>query len=133
MLHVRNRRDREFDLIIFESNRPVEIVLTENDVVRFKVFENEKTPILDLSSLDPGQITFTAGTGECVVNLTASQIESLGAGAWDAEISVWVESEDKLKNTGSGVIFVHPTQTGQHAGEESSSSGSSENSSVSSF
>lgn len=127
---ARNRRDREWDITIFEDDGTTEIVLAADDVVRIKIGADEQSPTLDLSSIDPEQVTFTAGTGDCVLMLTAAQVASLGPGSFDCEIDVWDESEDKFKHCGYGVFTVHPTQLGETGGETSSSSqGSSESSS----
>jgi hypothetical protein len=131
LVSARNRRDREWDMTIYEDDGTTEVVLASDDVVRLKIGTNDEEPPLDLSSLDPDEITFTVGTGDCVVYLTAAQVAVLGAGVFDCEVNVYDESENKFKQAEYGAFTVHPTQLGETGGEQSSSSGGSSESSSS--
>lgn len=133
LITAKNHRAREWDFTINEDGGSPEIVLQPDDVVYVKIGTNGETPTVDASSIDPDQITFTAGTGDCVLMLTAAQAVTLGAGAHDVEVCVYDESENKLKHAEYGVLFIHPNMLGETGGEESSSSGgSSESSSLNS-
>lgn len=129
LITARNRRDPIWDFTVFESNGTTEVSLATDDVVRVKIGTLGETPLLDLSSIGD-EVTFTAATGDCVLELSRSQVASLGAGAWDVEVCVFDESEDKLRHAESGVLFVFESMLGEVGGEDSSSSqGSSESSS----
>lgn len=130
LITARNRRAREWDIVLYESNGTTELVLAADDVVRIKIGVPGESPVLDLSSIDDAEITFTAGTGDCVLKLTAAQAAELGVGAHEVEVLVFDESEDKPKHAESGVMYVFETMLGEVGGEDSSSSqGSSESSS----
>lgn len=132
LITARNSRAREWDFTIYEDDGTTEIVLAADDIVRVKIGANGAVPVLDLSSIDPAEVTFTTDSGDCVLMLTEAQVAALGVGAHDMEVNVYDESEDKLKNASYGVLFVHPTMLGDVGGEESSSSQGSSLSSESS-
>jgi hypothetical protein len=131
LITAKDSRAREWDFTIYEDDGTTEVVLQADDVVRVKIGTNGEAPTLDLSSIDPDEITFTAGTGDCVLYLTESQVSQLGPGAWDCEVNVYDESENKLKHAETGVFFVHRSQLGAVGGEESSNSAESSSSSQS--
>jgi hypothetical protein len=132
LIHAYKGRAREWDFTLYEADGTTELSLAADDVVRVKIGGNGAAPTLDLSSIDPDQVTFTELTGDCCLMLTESQFDDLVAGAYDMEVLVFDESEDKLKHAEYGVFFVHPSMLGETSGEVSSSSGGSSASSASS-
>jgi len=136
-IHVWNNRTRAFSTTLYESDGTTELALSAQDVVRFKIGSNGEAPLLDLcsSSAGPGgsAITFTAGQGDCVVALREEDLQAaaIPPGAYDAEVSVYDDSEDAIKSAECGVVHVHPSMLGD-VGEDEESSGSSSSSSSSS-
>lgn len=139
---TRQNRTRDFSVTLCESDGTTEISLAATDVVRLKVGANgSTTPAIDLSSIEASAngstLTFTAGTGDCVIRIAQGDVATL-SGAYDAEILVVDDSENlpgpekAIKHAESGVLFVHPSQGGEIAEEQSSSSQSNSESSSSS-
>lgn len=140
LIHIRNRRTRQYAIDLFESDGSTAVVLAADDVVRIKIGANGETPTLDLSSITPtenhSKVTFTAGTNDVVLTLAQDDVAALGVGAFDVEVAVVGNSETEppnaIKHAESGVLFVHPVPGGEVGDEESSSSVSTSDSSGSS-
>lgn len=140
-ISTRQNRTREWTVTLFESDGTTEIVLAADDVVRLKVGSNGETPLLDLSNIEASgngsTITPTVGTGRCNIKIAQADIRTL-FGAYDCEILVVDDSENlpgeekAIKHAEYGVLFVHPSQGGEIAEEQSSSSQSESESSASS-
>lgn len=141
LISTHQNRTRTWSGVLYESNGTTAVVLSAQDVVRFKVGGNGSTPLIDLSSIEASEngstLTFTAGTGSYVLKIAQGDVAAL-SGAYDAEILVVDDSENlpgdekEIKHAESGVLFVHPTQGGEIAEEQSSSSASESESSSSS-
>lgn len=141
LINTHQGRTRSWSGTIYQPDGTTAIVLQSTDVVRFKAGGNGDTPLIDLSSIEASEngstLTFTAGTGNYVLKLAQGDIAAL-SGAYDAEISVVDDSENlpgdekEIKHAENGVLFVHPTQGGEIAEEQSSSSVSESESSSSS-
>ncbi len=133
LINTHQNRTRSWTLTIYESDQATEVVLQADDVVRFKVGSNGETPLIDLSSIEASAngstLTFTVGTGQCTVKLAQGDVAAL-AGSYDCEIGAVDDSENlpgeekAFKHASSGVLFVHPTQGGEIAEEQSSSDNS---------
>ena len=138
-IRTHQRRTRDFTVTLYEADGTTELTLAANDVVRFKIGSDGAVPLLDLSSIEASgngsSLTFTAGTGNCVVRLAGGDVANL-KGAYDCEILVVDNSEtappDAAKHAEYGVLFVHPTMQGDLTEDESSSSQSNSESSESS-
>ena len=138
-IQARNKRTRDYTVTLYEADGSTELTLASDDVVRFKIGSDGATPVLDLSSIEPSgndsSITFTAGTGDCVIRLAQGDLAPL-KGAYDCEILVVDNSEtapaNAVKHAEYGVLFVHPTMQGDLTEDESSSSQSNSESSESS-
>jgi hypothetical protein len=140
--HVYRNRTRDFTVPITEADGSTPVELAEADVVRLKIGTNGTVPLLDLSSIEEtvnhSSIVFTPGSGTCTVRLAQADIEAIcaaapGQMAFDCELDVVDASEtapvDAIKLAEIGVVFIHPTQTGEIGDEESSQSQESSDSS----
>ena len=141
LISTHQNRTRSYTVTLYQPDGTTEIALAALDVVRFKVGANGTTPLIDLSSIEASgngsTLTFTVGSGACIVKLAQGDVADL-AGAYDAEILVVDDSENlpddekEIKHAEAGVLFVHPSQGGEIAEEQSSSSQSNSESSASS-
>lgn len=145
LIRTRQNRTQGYTVGLLEADLVTQVLLSATDVVRFKVGANGETPAIDLSSIEPSEhgstLTFTPGTNTVTVTLAQGDVRTR-SGAFDAEILVVDDSvnlpsdanpeEKAIKHAESGVLFVHPSQGGEIAEEQSSSSQSNSESSESS-
>jgi hypothetical protein len=71
LIHVYNRRTRQFVIDLFEADGSTPVLIAVDDVVRIKIGANGETPSLDLSSIAPtenySKVAFTPGTNDVVL------------------------------------------------------------------
>lgn len=150
LISTHQNRTRSWTITIYESDQSTPVVLAAADVVRVKIGTNGQEPLIDLSSIEPSEngstITFTPGGSVCVLKLAQGDLRTRNddgtytylSGAYDVEIGVVDDSENlpadekEFKTATTGVLSIGPTQQGEIAEEQSSSSQSNSESSSSS-
>lgn len=111
----RNRFSGPFTITIGEADGD-DAAIASDDVVRFKVGRGNETPLLDIGS----DAATTAGSSCTAANPTELELVAADltfkAAIYDCEVSVWDQSQTKLKKAEKGIFVLRESMGGNVGG-----------------